>query len=130
MIKSAKFLIKEARLRVSYMVSKGCLFCKLVAGQVKTDKVMETGDVIAVNDINPVAAVHIVIIPKRHIESVLTVGDGDSSDIIKMMKVAGKIVHDKKLDAFRLAFNGGRYQHVPHLHLHLISGGSVQWNKL
>lgn len=130
MLKTAKFYAKEAALRFKYMTTKGCLFCKLVAGEIKTDKVMETDDVVAVNDINPVASIHIVIIPKRHIESVLTVGSGDASDIIKMMKIAQKIVDDRQLDAFRLAFNGGRYAHVPHLHMHLISGGSVKWNKL
>ena len=130
MIKSAKFLIKEARLRVSYMTTKGCLFCKLVAGEVKTDKVLETDEVVAVNDVNPVAQTHIVIIPKKHIDSVLTVSAGDAGDIIKMFEVAQKLVMDKNLTAFRLAFNGGRSAHVPHLHMHLIAGGKVQWSKL
>ena len=112
------------------MASKDCLFCKLVAGEIKTDKVLETTDVVAVKDINPVAETHIVIIPKVHIDSVLTIRASDSSDIIKMFEIAQKLVKDKKLDAFRLAFNGGRYQHVSHLHMHLLAGGSIKWNKL
>jgi len=130
MIKKAKFLIKETGLRFKYMTSKDCLFCRLVAGEIKTSPVMETDKVIAVNDINPVAQVHIVVIPKKHIESVLTISDDDASDIIRMFEVAEKIVKEKKLAAFRLAFNGGRYQHVPHLHMHLLAGGTVRWNKL
>lgn len=112
------------------MTSRDCLFCKLVAGEIKTDRVLETDLVVAVNDINPVAETHIVIIPKKHIDSVLTVASSDCRDIIEMFGVAKKLVGEKKLLAFRLEFNGGRYQHVAHLHMHLIAGGSVQWNKL
>ena len=130
MIRKVKFLAKEVALRIKYMTTRDCLFCKLVGGEIKTDKILETDDVVAVNDINPVANIHIVIIPKRHIESVLTVGSGDASDIIKMMKVAQKIIRDRQLDAFRLAFNGGRYAHVPHLHMHLLAGAKIEWNKL
>lgn len=112
------------------MTSRDCLFCKLVAGEIETDKVLETDSVVAVNDINPVAQIHIVIIPKKHIDSVLTVASHDCRDIIEMFGVAKKLVEEKKLLAFRLAFNGGRYQHVPHLHMHLLAGGSVKWSKL
>lgn len=112
------------------MTSRDCLFCKLVVGEIKTDKRLETDEVVAVNDINPVAETHIVIIPKKHIDSVLTITSEDGRDIIKMFEVAGKLVKDMKLDAFRLAFNGGRYQHVGHLHMHLLAGGSVKWRKL
>ena len=130
MLKNVKFYAKEAQLRIKYMTTKDCLFCKLVAGEIKTDKILETDNVVAVNDINPVAEIHIVIIPKKHIESVLTVSGSDSSDIIKMFEVAKKLVSERKLSAFRLAFNGGSYQHVAHLHMHLISGASVKWSKL
>lgn len=130
MIGKAKFLAKEAVLRVKYMTSRDCLFCKLVAGEIKTDRVMETDSVVAVNDVNPVAQIHIVIIPKKHIDSVLTVDGRDSSDIIDMFAVAQELVGSRKLAAFRLAFNGGSYQHVPHLHMHLLSGARVKWDKL
>lgn len=130
MIKKAKWFVKEAQLRVKYMTTRDCLFCKLVAGEIKTDKILETDSVVAVNDINPVAQVHIVIIPKKHIESVLTIGASDSGDIIDMFAVTKKLVREKGLSAFRIAFNGGSYQHVPHLHMHLLAGGSVKWEKL
>ena len=47
-----------------------------------------------------------------------------------MYLAAGKIVTDKKLEAFRLAFNGGKNQHVPHLHMHLLAGSKIEWSKL
>lgn len=112
------------------MTSKDCLFCKLVAGEIKTDPVLVTDKVVAVNDVNPVAQTHVVIIPKKHIDSVLTVLPDDADDIIAMFEAAQKIIAGKNLSAFRLAFNGGSYQHVGHLHWHLLAGGSVKWNKL
>lgn len=130
MIGKAKFLAKEAVLRVQYMTSRDCLFCKLVAGGIKTDKVLETDSVVAVFDINPVAETHIVIIPKKHIDSVLTLTGSDASDIINMFAAARELVKSRKLAAFRLTFNGGSYQHVPHLHMHLLAGARVEWDKL
>lgn len=115
---------------VKYMTSRDCLFCKLVDGQIKTDKVLETDSVVAVNDMNPVAETHIVIIPKKHIDSVLTIDGRDASNIIDMFVVAQELVVSRKLAAFRLSFNGGSYQHVPHLHMHLLSGARVKWDKL
>ncbi|OGD92415.1 hypothetical protein A2697_00280 [Candidatus Curtissbacteria bacterium RIFCSPHIGHO2_01_FULL_41_44] len=113
------------------MTSRDCIFCKLINdGGWASEPILETDSIVAVSDINPVADVHILIIPKNHIESVLTIGEKDSRDIIEMFSVAQKIVEEKKLEAFRLAFNAGRFQHVPHLHMHLLAGGKVQWSKL
>ncbi|MCR4324284.1 MAG: HIT domain-containing protein [Candidatus Curtissbacteria bacterium] len=112
------------------MTTKDCIFCKIVSGEIKSNLIAETKKAIAIHDINPVASTHILIIPKKHIDSVLTVSEEDSGDIIELYRVAKKIVEDKKLDAFRLTFNGGKYQHVPHLHMHLISGSKVEWSRL
>ncbi len=131
MIDQTRWLIKEAALRLKYMTNKDCIFCKIVSGEIKPrDPVYETQKSIAFWDINPVAKTHILIVPKRHIESVMTVGQDDAVYLIDMFEVAQKIVADKNLDAFRLAFNGGTYQHVPHLHMHLLAGGKVEWSKL
>ena len=130
MLNKAKWLAKEAALRVKYMTSKDCIFCQIVAGEVKTELVDQSEDVIAFNDVNPISAMHILIVPKRHIESVLKIGDDDASILVAMHQMAQQLVKDKKLEAFRLAFNGGSYQHVGHLHMHLLAGGNVKWNKL
>lgn len=130
MIKKTKWLINEAKLRVNYMVSKDCIFCKIAKGEIKTQLIRQTDKVIVFNDINPVAKIHILIVPKKHIDSVLTVENEDSKEIIAMFKAAKKIVEDIELDAYRLAFNGGKFQHVGHIHMHLIAGGNVKWTKL
>ena len=130
MIRKAKWLVKETQLRVKYMTSKDCIFCKLVKGEVKTQPVLETAKTLAIADVNPVAPVHLLIIPKRHIESVLTIDASCAGDMIDMFEVAQKLVDAKKLGAYRLTFNGGRYQHLPHLHMHLLAGGKIEWSKL
>lgn len=130
MLKKTKWLIKEAKLRIKYMTTTDCIFCKIISGEVKKDFVLKTEKVVAFDDINPVAQVHILILPRRHIESVLAVNEADGNDLVAMFAAAQKIVTDKKIDAFRIAFNGGRYQHVPHLHMHLLAGGSIAWSKL
>lgn len=130
MIGKTKWAIKEVGLRFKYMTAKDCIFCKVIRGEIKSAPVFENESIVAINDINPLAQIHVLIFPKNHIEGVLTVSDEDSGDVIAMFKAAAQIVRDKKLEAFRLAFNGGRYQHVPHLHMHLLAGGSVRWERL
>lgn len=131
MFKKTGWLVKEAALRVKYMTAKDCIFCKIVSGEIQPrDPVIATNKTIAFWDINPVAQTHILIVPKKHIESVLTVTAGDAPDVINMFEVAHQIVKNKRLSAFRLAFNAGTYQHVPHLHMHLLAGGKVEWSKL
>ena len=112
------------------MSSKDCIFCKIIAGEIKTNLIAQNDKVIAFNDVNPISALHILIVPKHHIESVLKIGDDDASILVAMHQMAQQLGKDKKLEAFRLAFNGGSYQHVPHLHMHLLAGGSVKWSKL
>lgn len=130
MLSKAKFLAKEAKLRLTYMTTKDCIFCKIVARKIKSNIIYQNDKVLAFPDINPVSDVHILIVPKRHIDSVLTIDSGDSEDLVAMYGAVAKLVDDKKLDAFRVAFNGGKFQHVPHLHMHLLAGSKIEWRKL
>lgn len=111
-------------------MAKDCIFCKIVNREMKSSPVYETDTVMAINDINPVADTHILLFPKRHIDSVLTVKKGDGEVLEEMFGAAQKLVAEGELDAFRLAFNGGRYQHIPHLHMHLVAGSTIKWSKL
>ena len=130
MLRKTKWLFKEATLRLKYMTENDCLFCNIIKGKLATHKVLETKNVLAIYDVNPVAKIHILIIPKKHIESVMTVSDVNANDLVNLFQAAQKIVNDRKLDAFRLAFNGGKYQHVAHLHMHLLAGDKIVWSKL
>lgn len=109
---------------------KDCLFCKIIKGEIKTDVVLETDKAIAFNDINPVSEVHVVIVPKKHIDSVISTTEADALDLVAMHEIARKLVENQKLASFRLAYNGGGFQHVPHLHMHLLAGKKVEWGKL
>ena len=128
--RSLKWLAREARLRISYKFMRDCLFCKIVKGEVKTDVVLETPMAMAFNDINPVSEVHVVIITKKHIDSAVSVTDADAADVVAMHKAAAKLVVDRNLEAYRLAYNGGRFQHVGHIHMHLLAGPKVEWKRL
>ena len=117
-------------MRVTYKMAKDCIFCKIVKGQIKSQFIGENERAVAINDLNPVSSLHILIFPKKHIDSVLTVSEDDGVDLVAMHSLAQDLVSARKLDAFRLAYNGGRFQHIPHLHMHLLAGGKIEWKKL
>lgn len=125
-----KWLIKEAQLRIKYMTNKDCIFCKIISKEIKSKIISETSLAIAIPDINPVAETHILIVPKKHIDSLGTIDGDDGPILVEMMGVAKKLVEKNKIAGYRLTFNGGKFQHVPHLHMHLLAGSKIEWSKL
>jgi len=105
-----------------------CLFCKIVNKEVPADIVYEDRNFLAFKDINPVAPVHILIIPKKHIPSVDHVKIEDKELMGELILAAQKIAREKKLKGYKLIINVGREggQVVDHLHLHLLSGKSLR----
>ena len=102
-----------------------CIFCKIVAGEIACRKVYEDDDMLAFHDINPVAPVHFMIIPKKHIDSMAHVADADAAVLGKMMAKAGRLAKEQgSTDGFRTIVNTGRVgrQDVYHLHIHIIGG--------
>jgi len=102
-----------------------CIFCKIVAGEIPCRKVYEDDDMLAFHDINPVAPVHFMIIPKKHIDSMAHVADADAAVLGKMMAKAGRLAKEQgSTDGFRTIVNTGRVgrQDVYHLHIHIIGG--------
>jgi histidine triad (HIT) family protein len=102
-----------------------CIFCKIVAGQIPSKKVYEDDSMLAFHDINPVAPVHFMIIPKAHIESLMHCEASHQDILGKIMLLAPKLAQEQGLpDGFRLLVNTGRggHQEVPHLHVHVIGG--------
>jgi len=104
-----------------------CIFCKISKGEIPSAKVFESNEIIAFNDINPKAKVHILIAPKKHIESVKHLERIDKELIGELFFVAQKIAKEKSLEGYKLVINVGREggQLVDHLHLHLLSGEFV-----
>lgn len=102
-----------------------CLFCKIVRGEIPSRQVYEDDEVFAFHDINPARPVHILVIPKRHITSLATVGDADIPVLGRMLAVANKLASENgSPDGFRVIINNGRVggQEVAHLHAHIVGG--------
>ena len=108
-----------------------CLFCKIVRKEINADIVKEDDDVMAFNDVNPIAPDHILIIPKVHIESVNALDETNYYLLSRMAKLANDVLKNKinTLDGCRWVINTGKNggQTVSHLHLHLIAGRKFSW---
>ena len=108
-----------------------CLFCKIAEGTIPSKKAYEDELVLAFYDIDPQAPVHVLIIPKKHIESALTLTPEDDAVLCRMFQVAKRLAHALGVaDAgCRIVSNAGPAagQSVPHLHLHLLGGRDLTW---
>ena len=102
-----------------------CIFCKIVAGEIPAQKVFEDEDLLAFRDIHPKAPLHLLVIPKRHIESMASLAEADTQVMGRMMVLAGRLAAENDSpDGFRTVVNTGRVgrQEVYHLHMHLLGG--------
>jgi histidine triad (HIT) family protein len=100
-----------------------CVFCKIVKGEIPSKKAADTINVLAFYDIDPSADNHILIIPKRHIETFLDIKKEHMKIVHQMLRLTQKLIKDKKTEnKYKLVVNGGEYQYVSHLHWHLLGG--------
>jgi len=106
----------------------GCLFCRIARGEIPARKVYEDEEVFAFHDINPVAPVHFMIIPKLHLVSLAEAEEAHAALLGKMLLLAPKLAKEQGLDnGFRTVINTGHGggQEVFHLHIHIIGGGNI-----
>lgn len=103
-----------------------CIFCKIVNGEIPSSKVYEDDKVLAFNDINPVAPHHILVIPKKHYDSILDIKDDEMEIIAHIHSVINTIALDKDFakNGFRIINNCGDDggQEVKHIHYHILAG--------
>lgn len=102
-----------------------CIFCKIIAGEIPGRKIYEDDDVLAFHDIAPVAPVHFMLIPKRHIVSLGECTADDAAILGKLMALIPQLAREQGLkDGFRTVINTGKVgrQDVYHLHIHVIGG--------
>ncbi len=107
-----------------------CLFCKIINGDIPSDKLYEDDDVYAFRDISPQAPTHFLVIPKKHISGPSAVSAEDEILIGKIMRIASDIARQEGIgDAFRAVFNNGAGagQTVFHIHMHILGGRSLDW---
>lgn len=105
---------------------ENCLFCKIIKGEIPSSKVYEDDEILAFNDINPAAPIHILVIPKKHIDSLAQMQKEDEALVGKIYGVINKIAEDKgfKESGYRVIVNCGKDagQEVMHLHFHVLAG--------
>jgi histidine triad (HIT) family protein len=108
---------------------KDCVFCKIARKEIPSDIVYENEDVIAFRDAHPIAPVHVLVIPKKHIASITDITDKDTLLMGKLIAAAKKIAEDLKISeyGYKLLFRVGEHggQEVKHIHLHLLGGARL-----
>jgi histidine triad (HIT) family protein len=113
------------------VTDQSCLFCKIVAGEIPSDAVHEDDLVFAFNDINPVAPVHQLIVPKQHVASVAVLSDADAELLGRVFAVTAELAARAGLPdrGYRVVTNVGPDggQSVDHLHFHLLGGRRMTW---
>ena len=105
---------------------ENCVFCKIINKEISSDIVYEDDKIIAFKDINPATPIHILVVPKKHIETLLDVKKEDSELIAHIYQVINKVARDNNFadDGFRFITNCGRDsgQEVMHIHFHILAG--------
>ncbi len=108
-----------------------CIFCRIVEGSIPARKVYEDSQVIAIEDIAPVAPLHVLVIPKRHIVNTLDLPPGDNALIGHICQVAARIARERGFAdrGFRIVCNNNAEagQSVFHIHFHLLAGRAMTW---
>lgn len=103
-----------------------CLFCKIIKGEIPSDKVYEDEEILAFKDINPAAPIHILVIPKKHITSLAQMEKEDEEIVGRIYGVINQIAEEQgvKESGYRVIVNCGKDagQEVMHLHFHLLAG--------
>lgn len=108
-----------------------CLFCKIVAGDIPSDKVLETDNVLAFRDINPEAPTHVLVVPKKHIASLNDADDADRALLGDLLLAARGVASSEGLSesGYRVVINTMKDagQVVFHVHVHVLGGRGLRW---
>lgn len=108
-----------------------CLFCKIAAGELPADQVLETHRTVAFRDINPQAPVHVLVIPKDHYESAAALAGAPGGLLAEVVSQAHHVAVAEGISegGYRLVFNTGTQagQTVPHVHAHVLGGRAMTW---
>lgn len=113
-------------------MSDKCLFCRIARGEVPSRKAYEDEEILAFHDIHPAAPVHLLVIPKRHLDSLIDTRPEDQALLGKLVALAPRLAQEQGCDnGFRVVINNGPDggQEVYHLHMHIL-GGPKPWKRL
>ncbi|MEY3215577.1 MAG: hypothetical protein RLZZ82_811 [Actinomycetota bacterium] len=106
-----------------------CIFCKIIEGEIPADIVFRNENVVAFNDLNPVAPTHVLLIPTLHTENAVGVARNSATITADLFLAADQIATERGLNGYRTVFNTGADagQSVFHAHLHLLGGRPMAW---
>lgn len=109
---------------------QNCIFCKIIAGELPSKKIYEDDNLLAFEDINPIAPIHLLLIPKKHIPSLADLNEDNKEVANELLLIASKLGREYcGNNGFRVVVNigddGG--QEIDHLHLHIIGGRKMTW---
>ena len=102
-----------------------CIFCRIVSGQIPSTRIYEDHQIIVFKDIHPKAPVHLLLVPREHVESLITAGPQHEALVGKMLVLAPRLAREQgSTDGFRVVINNGPGggQEVFHLHMHVLAG--------
>ena len=112
-------------------MSAECLFCRIVTGEIPAAKVHEDDLIVAIRDLHPSAPVHLLLMPREHVESALNLSESDAPIAGRLLAAAATLARSEGIadGGYRLVINAGADggQTVGHLHLHLLGGRRMQW---
>lgn len=112
-------------------MSEKTLFDKILAGEIPSDTVYQDNDIYAFRDINPQAPVHVLVIPKRKMESFADVKEGEKAEVGAFMQGVSRVAAELGLerDGYRVVFNTGAHgqQTVQYIHAHILGGRQLTW---
>src|SRR5687767_5808294 len=109
---------------MSETTSEDCLFCRVVAGAVPADVVAETTDSLAFRDIEPAAPTHVLVVPRRHVPDLASLGAASAEELADVVALAARVAEQEGVPGYRVVANTGAaaQQSVFHAHLHLLGG--------
>ena len=108
-----------------------CLFCRIASGEIPARKLRDDADLYAIEDIQPEAPTHLLVIPKKHIPTLNDLGPGDDLVVARMFRVAAELAKERGIadPGWRAVVNVNRLgnQAVFHVHLHVLGGRQMRW---
>ena len=110
-------------------LDSNCIFCKIIEGDIPADIVLRNENVVAFNDLNPQAPIHVLLIPTLHTENAVGIARNSATMTADLFLAADQIAKERGLNGYRTVFNTGEAagQSVFHAHLHLLGGRAMTW---
>lgn len=111
------------------MSEQNCLFCKIIAGEIPGDFVHQDERCVVLRDINPQAPMHMLVIPREHMESLDDASQKEESLLGHLLRVGARMANEHERDSYRTVINTGSEagQSVFHLHVHILGGRPMNW---